>query len=526
LSWSLGGPPSVDAGAAATVDEGSLFTRVGHITDLGSTAWTALVNYGEGDPAEAVAVASDGSFTLAHRYRDSGTPLVSVTVTDETGQSGSTGFGLTVSNVAPTATFVPPPVSEGSPIALSLTDPVDPSTSDTTAGFTYAFDCGAGFGAFSASSTAECPTTDNESRTVRAEIRDKDGGTTDYQRTVTVANVAPTATFVPPSVVSEGSPIALSLTDPLDASTADTTAGFTYAFDCGAGFGAFSASPTAACPTTDNGSRTVRGEIRDKDGGVSVYQAVAGVTNVAPTLGVATGPSGPLAANSAATVGVPFTDAGSSDTHTAVLMWDDGTSSAGTVSESAGRGTVSATHTFGAPGVYSVGISVTDDDGGVSSTTFDYVVVYDATGSFVTGGGWISSPAGAYSPNPGLTGRASFGFVSKYQKGATVPTGNTAFQFDAAGLDFSSTSYQWLVVSGARAQYKGSGTLNGEAGYDFLLTATDGDVSGGGGVDKFRIKITRSSTGETVYDNVRGASGDIDAASPQAIGGGSIVIHK
>lgn len=93
---------------------------------------------------------------------------------------------------------------------------------------------------------------------------------------------------------------------------------------------------------------------------------------------------------------------------------------------------------------------------------------------------------------PSASGRATFGFVSKYQKGVSTPTGNTEFQFNAGGLNFSSTSYDWFVISGARAQDKGSGTVNGMAGYKFLLTATDGAVNGGGGADKFRIKITKT----------------------------------
>ncbi len=134
------------------------------------------------------------------------------------------------------------------------------------------------------------------------------------------------------------------------------------------------------------------------------------------------------------------------------------------------------------------------------------------------------SPQGAYKADPSLSGKATFGFVSKYQKGATIPSGNTEFQFHAAGFNFHSTSYEWLVISGAKAQYKGEGTVNGVGGYKFLLTATDGDVSGGGGVDKFRIKI-QNSGGGVVYDN-GGGSDDIDSANPQAISGGSIVIHK
>src|SRR3989442_6266592 len=52
-------------------------------------------------------------------------------------------------------------------------------------------------------------------------------------------------------------------------------------------------------------------------------------------------------------------------------------------------------------------------------------------------------------------------FRSAYQPGARVPSGNTEFQFHAADFNFHSTSYDWLVVSGPKAQYKGSGTING-----------------------------------------------------------------
>jgi hypothetical protein len=143
----------------------------------------------------------------------------------------------------------------------------------------------------------------------------------------------------------------------------------------------------------------------------------------------------------------------------------------------------------------------------------------------VTGGGWINSPAGAYVAQPTLTGKASFGFVSNYQKGATVPTGETEFQFQVANFNFHSTSYEWLVISGARAQYKGSGTVNGTGNYGFILTAIDGQISGGGGVDKFRIKVWDKSNNDAVlYDNQPGASDSGDPTT--AIAGGSIVIHK
>ncbi len=115
-------------------------------------------------------------------------------------------------------------------------------------------------------------------------------------------------------------------------------------------------------------------------------------------------------------------------------------------------------------------------------------------------------------------------FVSKYLKGAKVPTGNTEFQFKVADLTFKSTSYDWLVIAGAKAKYKGTGTINGTGDYGFQLSAIDGQVSGGGGADKFRIKIWDKVTGQVVYDNQMTAPDDADPTT--MLGGGSIVIHK
>lgn len=223
---------------------------------------------------------------------------------------------------------------------------------------------------------------------------------------------------------------------------------------------------------------------------------------------------------------VPLTanilDENDTDTHTCAISWGDGSgASVGTVVESSGAGTCTGSKTLSV-GVYNSLVTVSDGEASASDTVM--FVVYDPTGGFVTGGGWIQSPAGAFAANLALEGKANFGFVSKYQKGATRPSGETEFQFHVGNLNFHSSNYEWLVVSGARAQYKGSGTINGAGDYGFLLTATDGQVTGGGGVDKFRIKIWSKDTGATVYDNQMGDSDD--AATTQSIVGGSIVIHS
>lgn len=248
------------------------------------------------------------------------------------------------------------------------------------------------------------------------------------------------------------------------------------------------------------------------------------VANVAPTVGAITAPVDPVAVGTEIDVSGNFSDPGVLDTHTGVWDWGDGTTSPASITETAGSGTAEAAHTYTEPGVYTLTLTVTDNDGDASTATFEHVVVYDPDAGFVTGGGWIDSPEGAYAPDPTLAGRANFGFVSRYEKGATVPSGETRFNFRVADFSFHSTEYEWLVVSGPKAQYKGSGTVNQTGDYGFILTAWDGQLNGGGGEDKFRVKIWDKDTEEVIYDNQMGD--DLDADPTTVIGGGSIVIHS
>ena len=91
------------------------------------------------------------------------------------------------------------------------------------------------------------------------------------------------------------------------------------------------------------------------------------------------------------------------------------------------------------------------------------------------------------------------------------------FQFKAGGFNFHSDTYEWLVIAGNTAQFKGEGTVNGALdpngnAYKFMLWAGDGSP------DTFRIKIWSEldDVGTVVYDN----------GTDQAIDGGSIVVHK
>ena len=219
------------------------------------------------------------------------------------------------------------------------------------------------------------------------------------------------------------------------------------------------------------------------------------------------------------TASASFTDPDDGDAVDATWTWGDGATSPGTL----GAGTVSGTHAYAAPGVYTVELALSDGEAVATAAATQYTVVYDPDGGFVTGGGWILSPAGACAADPAVAGRATFGFVAKYRKGQTVPTGETQFQFRAAGMDFRSTGYEWLVIANSKAQYRGVGTVDGRGSYGFMLTAVDGDLRGTG-PDTFRIRIWDRADDAVVYDNMIRAP---DTADPLTVlGGGSVVVHR
>jgi len=228
------------------------------------------------------------------------------------------------------------------------------------------------------------------------------------------------------------------------------------------------------------------------------------------------------------TAAANFTDQNPQDTHTAVWTWGDGAMTAGVVTEQDGVGAISGQHAYATPGMYTLKVRVTDNQGGAGEATYQFIIVYDPNGGFVTGGGWIVSPAGACRLTPACqtaTGKANFSFNAKYLPRAATPSGAAQFDFKAGGLDFRATGYAWLVVNGQTARFTGEGTLNGRGRYGFLFSVVDGQPGGRLRSDLIRIKIwDKDAANRVIYDSQMATP---EAAEPAlAIGGGSIVTHE
>ena len=251
---------------------------------------------------------------------------------------------------------------------------------------------------------------------------------------------------------------------------------------------------TASCAAPTNGltvgSFPMTATLTDPAGKLPNYSisTVDGTVNVTanakPVITALTAPIAPqqlTGTGANITADITFTDADPAEStpYTIVIDWGDGKPTQ-TVTSTAVTNTTTLhpTHQYTETGVYRITVTLSDKIYPNADTEiFEYVVVFDPSGGFVTGGGWINSPATACQLTEAcntLTGKANFGLVSKYQKGANVPTGDTEFQFQTGGLNFKSKVYEWLVVAGARAQFKGTGTVNGSGNYGFILTAIDG----------------------------------------------------
>jgi hypothetical protein len=329
----------------------------------------------------AAGTTSSASFT----FDDNGSYTVYGRIFDK--DNGYTDYQttVTVNNVSPAATLSGNgPVNEGSPATISFTGASDPSGTDTNAGFHYSFalaaaDLAASYAAAGSPSSVSFTFDDNGSYPVFGRIFDKDNGFTDYQTTVVVNNVAPTATLSNNGPVNEASSAGISFSNLSDPSSADTAAGFHYSFalavaNLAGSYTSAGSASSASFTFDDNGSYIVYGRIFDKDNGYTDYTTPITVNNVAPTATLSN--NGPVNEGSAALVSFSgATDPSSADV-AAGFHYSIALSTAALAGSYAAAGTTaSAPFTFDDNGSYSVYGRVFDKDNGY--TDYQTTVVFN-----------------------------------------------------------------------------------------------------------------------------------------------------
>ncbi|MCP9234834.1 HYR domain-containing protein [Lewinella sp. JB7] len=423
-------------------------------------------------------------------YTTLGDHTVTWTYTDDSGNSSSQVQTVTVYDATAPTPDVATLASVSGECSASVTAP------------TATDNCG---GVITATTTDPTSYTILGDHTVTWTYTDASGNSSSQVQTVTVYDAtAPTPDVA--TLASVSGECSASVTAP------------TATDNCG---GVITATTTDPTSYTTLGDHTVTWTYTDASGNSSSQvQTVTVFDATAPVVANINLMADPQMLGAESHVNAFFTDDCDKEDHAATVDWGDGTTSAGTIDQAVNA--VGGAHVYAQPGVYNVQVTVTDGSGNSHSLlSSTYVVIYDPSAGFVTGGGWIWSPAGAYVADPALEAKANFGFVAKYKKGQSVPEGNTTFQLNAAKFKFKSTDYEWLVVSGTKLKFKGTGEINGGGHYGFMLTGVDGD--GKDNDDKFRIKIWDMASDAVVYDNQMGK--DDTGYETTTIGGGSIVIH-
>ena len=202
--------------------------------------------------------------------------------------------------------------------------------------------------------------------TITVTARDASGATASDSFDYSAVNAPPTATFVSPTSVNEGATFQLSLTNAQDRSSADTLAGFKYRFDCGTGtYTVWSSGNTVSCPTTDNGTRAVKGQIQDKDMGTTTYTGTVAVVNVNPSVTTTLPVNGSnFTRGQLVSISANFSDVVSDGPYACQIAVSDGRAPVtGTVSASGTTGKCTKTISFSVAGTFTITVKVRDKDG-------------------------------------------------------------------------------------------------------------------------------------------------------------------
>ena len=101
-------------------------------TDPDSSYWTASVNYGDGSDSQRLALKSDKTFSLSHKYVNNGVYTVTVTVKDN---KGAVGTDIVVVTVTAAGVNVAPVVNAGSDATITKGSTFSQSGSFHRSGF-------------------------------------------------------------------------------------------------------------------------------------------------------------------------------------------------------------------------------------------------------------------------------------------------------------------------------------------------------------------------------------------------------
>lgn len=500
-------PTITGLSGAVEIQEGGAFALSGSFADAGlADAHAVSIDWGDGTAGTLELAAGLGDFAASHQYLDDGAYVVTVTVADDGGATGTGTSGAVVVNAAPAADAGGDlSANEGETVRLAGLF-TDAGPADTHTRGWRVYDAAGNVVADGAGDEVSFVARDDGTYTATFTVTDDDGGAGSDDVVITVRNAAPTVgpLELDAAEIDEDGTVTLRGMF-ADAGLLD---GHTVrvAWDDGTfsdvPVGADGRSFTASHRYLDNADFRITATVADNAGDTGSAEALLTVRNVGPGAAISAPAAGAtFDAGTAVALRGSFTDAGTLDTHTAV--WEitrEGDSTATTVAATVNAdGTVDGSFTPAAAGNYSVRLVVTDKDGGVGTAESTFVAEQPSNG-FAAGSGHFDAPAGSDTANPALKGKAKFSFLAFAHKGKAY--GEVRFEFKPARMELNSDGLESVVVKGNKVTIKGTATVNGVKGFHFTMTVVDG---GRKGTTTVRMTVTNAATGRTVFDNGRGA---------------------
>ena len=309
---------------------------------------TYTFNFGDG-----TTVGPQAGATAGHVYLITGTYTVTVTVADTSSATGTATASVSAA-AAPTARLVVSPTTGGAPLAVVADGSGSAAGTNPIASYTFDFGDGTKTGPLAAPQAGHTYATGGN-YVVRVTVTDSAGYTSSATGHVVVGSpsavlhVSPTLGATPLAVSAD----AFGSTDPIG------IANYTFNFGDGTTVGP-QAGATATHTYPSAGTYAVTLTISDSTGTTS--SATSSVMAVTPPSAALTASPGIGATPLAVTADASGSTRGTNPIATYTFNFGDGT----VIGPQAGA---TATHTYLRPGVYSVGVTVSDTQGITGSST-------------------------------------------------------------------------------------------------------------------------------------------------------------
>lgn len=232
---------------------------------------------------------------------------------------------------------------------------------------------------------------------------------------------------------------------------------------------------------------------------------------------------------------VPFSDA-SNDTHICTYEWDD--NERHDVFQPVGFHNCGTVGGFEHAGMYTVKVSVTDDDDG-TGTDEVMIVVFDPNEGSAGIAGDTATPRGALVSDPTAAGETNVYFNAQYPLGGGLPVhldpeGQTLAWVDGTTFRLELDAMQWLVITqDGKVAARGTGRVSNQPGYTWVLYGYDycnGSTNPGcqnTTIDRLRMVIWETATNRKVYDHSPGSSEyDVDRIEPTPMTAGGVRVRR